>query len=198
MKIKLYKIFPMIALFAIAGCSDREGNLKIDEEASTLIDDEKILATSVHHIICKNIIVSEVSLKRDFSNFDKIGSVDSIEAKQVDYKYKKIFIYKNKGHADTLIYYKDSICKYNKQLLKFLGDKKMLLKNDSVDIQKYRYLHEGEKSKPANLYINKTLGLVTLQAGSQWRWVINYNRAYNDLHRGILRDSVFFSFEQEK
>jgi hypothetical protein len=97
MKTKLYKIFSMIALFAIAGCSDREGNLKIDEEARTLIGDEKILATSVHHVICKNIIVSEVSLKRDFSNFDKIGSVDSIEAKQVDYKYKKFLYIKIRG-----------------------------------------------------------------------------------------------------
>ena len=182
-------IFAFACLFILQSCVEKKEKLQVAND--------KILTTSEHQIICRNILSSRDILRRDYSDLNQIGTVDTVLVKEIEYSQKKIFIYTNKRTADTLLSYIDSIYKYNNQILRFLGSKKMVSGNDSINILKYRYLHDGAKSKPANLYISKKLGLIVLQARSQWGWVVEYDTAYEDLHKEILTDSVFFDFKYE-
>jgi len=179
----------ILSLFLMQSC--------VEKNKEKQITDNKILSESEYKIVCRNILSSKDILERDFKNHNKIGTVDTVKVKQINFKEKKIFIYTNRRTTDTLLNYVDSIYKYNNQILKFIGSKKMLFNHDSINVLKYRYLQDGKKSMPANLYIDETNGVIVLQAGSQWRWIVEYDNAFRELHKEILMDSVFFDFEQE-
>ncbi|MEL1244578.1 hypothetical protein AAEO56_09925 [Flavobacterium sp. DGU11] len=192
------KIFPylLISAFMILSCSDTVKS-KMPKTR------DKIKSIS-EYTIERRLLSSYFNVGANLENHDKVGELDTMSVKRIIYPHKTVFIYTNTYDSDTLTYYRDSTYTYSSKKFRLLGEKTFVFKGSKVKVLKfysepiYRRPITTGASHIDNIYLNDSIGILLYQANSTWHAFREYDTRYSDLHKAMIRDTIFFEFAVPK
>lgn len=126
---------------------------------------------------------------------DSIGTVDTLHVNEIRTRKKSIWIYKTKytADADTLISYKDSVITLKGKKLEELKTRQFEFNNSKVLVSKHVFTLPN--TMVLNIFVADGLGIVLTQSQEEPNTIVAYNTDYKALHKSIMSDADFFTFE---